>query len=236
MPRRARSSADNQVFHVLNRGNCRMNIFGKPGDYAAFIKILEEGRQRTGMRILAYCLMSNHWHLILWPRRAEDLSKFMQWISTTHVRRWREHRQKVGEGHLYQGRFKSFPVQDDHHLLTVMRYAEANPLRAKMVEKAEAWRWSSFGGGTAKDGTKVQLEPCPVDKPSDWGAVVNEPMDLPQLARVQLSVKRGQPYGAERWTQRIAKRLGLESTLQDPWRPKKKSNKARKNKRATRST
>ena len=89
--------------------------------------------------------------------RAEDLSKFMQWISTTHVRRWREHRQKVGEGHLYQGRFRSFPVQDDHHLLTVMRYAEANPLRAKMVEKAEAWPWSSFGGGTAGDGTKVQL-------------------------------------------------------------------------------
>jgi DNA-binding transcriptional regulator YiaG/REP element-mobilizing transposase RayT len=85
MPRRARSSADNQVFHVLNRGNCRMDIFGKRGDFAAFIKILEEGRQRTGMRILAYCLMSNHWHLVLWPRRAEDLSRFMQWISTTHA-------------------------------------------------------------------------------------------------------------------------------------------------------
>jgi putative transposase len=157
------------------------------------------------MRILAYCLMSNHWHLIFWPRRAEDLSKFMQWISTTHVRRWREHRQKVGEGHLYQGRFKSFPVQDDHHhLLAVMRYAEANPLRAKIVEKAEAWAWSSFGGGTAKDGT-----------------------------RVQLSLKRGRPYGTERWTEKTAKRLGLESTLHDPWRPKKK--KARKRKRTGRT-
>jgi len=221
MARRARSSAGGQVFHVLNRGNCRMDIFSKPGDYAAFIKILEEGRRRTDMRVLAYCLMSNHWHLVLWPRRAGDLSRFMQWISTTHVRRWREHRKKVGEGHLYQGRFKSFPVQDDHHLLTVMRYAEANPLRAKMVEKAEAWTWSSLGRGTARDGTRLELEPWPVDKPSDWLALVNEPLGLPQLEKLRLGVNRGQPYGAVQWTRKIAKRLGLESSLRNPWRPKK---------------
>jgi hypothetical protein len=85
-------------------------------------------------------------------------------------------------------------VQDDHHPLTVMRYAEANPLRAKMVEKAEAWPWSSFGGGTARDGTTVQLEPCPVDKPSDWAEVVNEAMDPLVLERVQLSLQRGRPF------------------------------------------
>jgi putative transposase len=115
----------------------------------------------------------------------------------------------------------------------VMRYAEANPLRAKMVEKAEAWPWSSFGRGTAKDGTRVQLEPCPADKPSDWAAVVNERIDPLVLERVQLSLKRGRPYGTERWTEKTAKRLGLESTLHDPWRPKKK--KARKGKRARRA-
>jgi putative transposase len=111
-----------------------------------------------------------------------------------------------------------------------MRYAEANPLRAKMVEKAQAWPWSSFGGGAAKDGTKVQLERCPVDKPSDWAAVVNEPIDPPVVARMHLSVTRGQPYGTERWTKKIARR----STLQDPWRPKKKGKKSKKVRKTTR--
>jgi putative transposase len=153
------------VFHVLNRGNCRLDIFEKPGDFRAFLKTLEQGRQRTGMRILAYCLMSNHWHLVLWPRRAKDLSVFMQWVSSTHVRRWREHRLSVGEGHLYQGRFKSFPVQTDSHLLTELRYVEANPLRAKLVTRAEAWRWSSLGSNEKKT---VQLTPWPTDRPEDW--------------------------------------------------------------------
>jgi putative transposase len=104
MPRRTRSvsSAADVIYHVMNRGNCRMDVVQKPGDFAAFVTILEEGRQRVRMRILAYCLMNNHWHIVLWPRKAGDLSKFVQWISSTHSRRWREHRANVGEGHLYQ--------------------------------------------------------------------------------------------------------------------------------------
>ena len=226
MPLKARSSADGVVFQVLNRGNCRMTIFHKPGDYAAFVKILEQGRRRTGMRILGYCLMRNHWHLVLWPRRAEDLSRFMQWISTTHVRRWREHRGKVGEGHLYQGRFKSFPVQNDHHLLTVMRYVEANPLRAKVVEEVEAWRWSSLGRGIGAIGTKPELEPWRVEGPSDWTATVNEPIDKAESAKVRLGADRGQPFGGDSRTGGIARRLALESTTRNPWRPKKSPNKA----------
>ena len=120
-----------------------MDVFRKPGDFAAFVTILEEGRQRVKMRILAYCLMNNHWHIVLWPREAGDLSKFVQWISSTHVRRWREHRENVGKGHLYQGRFKAFPVQSDAHLLDVLGYVEANPLRPGW------WRVRKTGGGRA---------------------------------------------------------------------------------------
>src|SRR5437762_1476266 len=134
MPRRPRSPSDGQIYHVLNRGNCRMNLFHKDSDFAAFLKILEEACLRFKMRLLAYCLMHNHWHLVLWPRRGVDLSRFVAWVSSTHVRRWREHRGNVGQGHLYQGRFKSFIVQNDGHLLSVLRYVEANPLRAGMVE------------------------------------------------------------------------------------------------------
>src|SRR5438046_8114769 len=142
MPRRPRKPADGQVYHVLNRGNCRTDLFHKDGDFLDFLKLLEEGRQQFKMRILGYCLMHNHWHLVLWPRRGPELSRFVAWISSTHVRRWREHRGSVGQGHLYQGRFKSFIVQSDEHLLTLLRYVEANPLRGGLVRFAQDWRWS----------------------------------------------------------------------------------------------
>ena len=112
MPRTARAAAGGVVYHVINRGNCRMRIFSKPADFSAFVGLLRQGCERVpGMRVLAYCLMNNHWHLVLWPTRDDDLARFVGWVSTTHVRRWRLHRRSVGEGHLYQGRFKSFPVQ-----------------------------------------------------------------------------------------------------------------------------
>src|SRR4051812_26631132 len=92
MARRARSAAGGVVYHVINRGNCRMRIFAKPGDFIAFIKLLQEACDRVpGMRVLAYCLMGNHWHLVLWPTQDTDLAKFVGWISNTHVRRWRQH-------------------------------------------------------------------------------------------------------------------------------------------------
>ena len=200
-----------------------MDIFAGEGDFAAFIKLLEEGRRRTGMRILGYCLMDNHWHLVLWPRRGPDLSRFMQWVGTTHVRRWREHRRNVGEGHLYQGRFKSFPVQTDSHLLTVLRYVEANPLRASMVKRAEAWRWSSLSRGVGADAVAVQLTEWPVPRPADWSKIVNAVVPKAELDRLHTCIQRGQPFGDARWVKRTAARLGLESALRNPWRPKKKT-------------
>jgi len=203
---------------VLNRGNCRLDIFEKPGDFSAFVKILEQGRQRTGMRILGYCLMSNHWHLVLWPKRTEDLSTFMQWISSTHVRRWREHRGKVGEGHLYQGRFKSFPIQADGHLLTVLRYVEANPLRAKLVKRAEAWPWSSLSSAGT---TPLMLTPWPLHRPQDWSDRVNGSANASEIEALRQCINRGRPWGQSSWIERTAVRLGLQSTLRNPWRPKK---------------
>jgi putative transposase len=173
------------------------------------------------MRILGYCLMDNHWHLVLWPRRGRDLSKFIGWVSTTHVRRWREHRGNVGEGHLYQGRFKSFLIQEDAHFLTVMRYVEGNALRAKLVRRAEAWPWSSLGAGVGSEQTKVRLAPWPVDKPRRWADCVNEAMEDKALDRLKVSVARNRPFGDEGWTARVARRYGLESSLRNPWRPEK---------------
>ena len=145
MPRAARIAPGDVIFHVLNRGNARSQIFEKNQDYNAFERIFVETARTTSVRILAYCIMPNHWHLVLWPMRDGELGRFVQRLTTTHVRRWHLNRHSVGNGHLYQGTYKSFPVQDDNHFLSVCRYVEQNPLRAKLVDRAEDWRWSSLG-------------------------------------------------------------------------------------------
>lgn len=124
MPRSARKAPGGVVFHALNRGVGRRTLFHKDQDYAAFERILERALSIVPVRLLAYCLMPNHWHLLLWPRRDGELAAFMQRLTTTHVRRWHRHRHTDGRGHLYQGTYKSFPVQEDAHFLTVARYVE----------------------------------------------------------------------------------------------------------------
>lgn len=120
-----------------------MNLFRKPADYAAFESLISEVHENAPVRILSYCLMPNHWHFVVWPERDGDLARFLQRLTLTHATRWQKHRRCAGYGHVYQGRFKSFPVQDDEHLLTVMRYVERNPLRAGLVARAEDWTWGS---------------------------------------------------------------------------------------------
>jgi putative transposase len=203
-----------------------MPIFEQPGDFAAFIKLLEQARQRSGMRILGYCLMNNHWHLVLWPKRAKDMSVFIGWLCTTHVRRWRQHRQNNGEGHVYQGRYKSFPVEEDRHFLVTMRYVEANPVRAGMVTRAQDWPWSSLTNTPGIDQTRVILTPWPVDRPRNWNALVNESLPEPMLERLKVSVAKGRPFGQDAWIAETAARLGLQATLRSPGRPKATSRQA----------
>jgi putative transposase len=155
MPRQARVAPGGLIYHVLNRGAGRQMLFEDDADYAAFLRAMDDVLRDDPIRVLGYCLMGNHWHLVLWPQRDGQLARFMQRLTITHVRRWTEHRHRVGWGSVYQGRFKSFPVQDDAHLTTVLRYVERNPLRAKLVPRAESWRWSSLGQLT-----------LPVDDPS----------------------------------------------------------------------
>ena len=146
MARPIRHFIGNQMHHMLNRGNGRAGLFEKPADYQAFQTILQESVRRFSMRPCCYCLMPNHWHPILWPRheRGEDASAFLQWMTMTHAQRWHAYRGTAGTGHLYQGRFKSFPVQSDGHMLKVFRYVEQNALRARLVETAQDWPYSSL--------------------------------------------------------------------------------------------
>ena len=111
MPRTSRAVPGNMVFHVLNRGVGRQRLFDKPADYIAFEEVLDETLGKVPMRICNYCIMPNHWHFVLWPEQDGDLAVSMQRLTVTHVTRWQKHRRTVGEGHIYQGRFKSFPIE-----------------------------------------------------------------------------------------------------------------------------
>jgi putative transposase len=225
MGRPLRAAQGGLVYHTLNRANGRLTIFEDDGDFAAFERILADAVTRYAMRLLAYCVMPNHFHLLLWPRGDGDLSRFMQWLTLTHTQRWHAHRHTAGSGHLYQGRFKSFPVQSDDHFLTVCRYVERNALRARLAPRAEDWRWGSLARGNTSDAAaEPTLSRWPIARPPDWTLRVNMPMTPAEEEAVQRSIRRGQPYGTERWRKRTASRLGLESTFRPRGRPSKKPN------------
>jgi putative transposase len=219
MPRTARSTEAGMIYHVLNRGNGRMRIFHKAGDYEAFEQVLAEGLQRYQVDLLTYCLMPNHWHLVARPKTDEALGRWMGWVGVTHVRRYHEHYHNRGGGHLYQGRFKSFPVAEDDYFLALCRYVEANAVRAKLVERAEEWQWSGLWR-RAHCSSDLPLSPWPLERSRNWIAWVNRRLNEEQLEGIRTSVNRGRPLGSEGWVQRTTKRLGLGFTLRGPGRPR----------------
>ena len=221
MPRTARSTPGGNVYHVLNRGVNRMTIFDDDDDYRAFVGILARCLDlHPGVRLLTCCLMPNHWHMLLRPRGDDDLSPFMQRLTLTHTRRWLEHRHCQGGGHLYQGRYKSFPIQRDDHFLIVARYVERNALRANLVRRAEDWPWSGLWiRRCGNDDQRRLLSPWPVSEPRHWLGLVNRPQTGPEVDAVRASVSRGRPFGGASWAKRTATNLGLEHTFRPRGRP-----------------
>jgi len=143
MPRSARCAPAGFAYHVLNRAVARLTLFEKAGDYRAFEGVMREAHARAPLPILSFCLMPNHWHFVVRPQHDEQVTDFFRWLTHTHTMRWHAHHDTFGTGHLYQGRFKSFPIEDDDHLYTVLRYVERNPRRANLVARASQWRWGS---------------------------------------------------------------------------------------------
>ncbi len=222
MPRISRVAPGGMVFHVLNRGVGRQALFRKPADYSVFEDCVEETLDKVPMRICSYCVMPNHWHLVLWPEHDGDLALFMQRLTVTHVTRWQKSRQRVGEGHVYQGRFKSFPVETNKYFYQLVKYVERHALRANLVPHAEDWQWSSLWrreAGTAEQ--KRLLSKWPLPRPRKWLSFVNEAETEAELESLRRSVQRGQPFGSVQWIEETARQLNLESTLRPRGRPRK---------------
>ncbi len=199
-----------------------MRLFSKDRDYEAFEEIVAKTLLSCPMRICAYFLMPNHWHFVLWPEREGDLAAFMQKLTITHVRNWQENRRCVGTGHVYQGRYKSFPVETDEYFYQVVRYVERNALRANLVDSADRWRWSSLWRrehGTSAD--RQLLGGWPLSRSRRWSEFVNEPQTEAEVKAIRQAINRGQPYGSESWVSKTAKKLGLESTMRRRGRPSK---------------
>lgn len=215
MPRRLRVSTGGYAYHVLNRAVGRGSLFKKDTDFRAFERVLAETHDRLPIRIVSYCLMSNHWHLVLWPEKDGQLSEFMRLLTVTHTQRWHAHHHTAGTGPLYQGRFKSFPIQQDDHFLMVSRYVERNALRAGLVKRAQDWQHGSLFARRLPEPPAWLLPSSewPVAPPRDWIARVNRPQSKKELEAIRTSVKRGRPYGEDRWQRATAKKLSLESTL-----------------------
>ena len=207
------------VLHAINRGVGRRKIFSTDRDYLAFEEMAEETFGLYPMRIMEECWLANHWHFVRWPEADGQLSAFLGRLTNTHTQRWQRAKQKVGSGHLYQGRFRSFPVATEVHFYTVMRYVERNALRANLCDAAELWRC----GGLWRRSNNVRsprLSDWPLPEPRNWRKQVNARKRKRSCLRLVVAHERGSPLGSEAWVQATPRALGLTSTLRPRGRSK----------------
>jgi putative transposase len=214
MPRIARALIDQGIYHVINRGNARQDVFHKEKDDESFVELLREARDRWPVKILAYCIMPNHFHMAPVPEQAEYLSPWMQWVMTSHVRKY--HRHYGSSGHVWQGRYKSFIIQD----VMVLRYIEGNPVRAGIVKSAKDSSWSSHRENAGITEKRLTGE-IPIVLPTDWTSYVDEPMTAYELERLRECARRQAPYGNDvcawptDWNQRYAAEEGRQEEKRD---------------------
>jgi putative transposase len=191
-----------------------LRLFKKPEDFAAFNRILIEAHQRHPIRILDWCLMPNHWHFVVYPRKDHEVTAFFKWLTHAHAMRAITHRRVMGMGPLYQGRFKSLPVEADEHLETLLRYVGRNPVRAKLVTKASQWQWS--GQWTRRHGDQAMMDllsPWPIEEPANWDRWLAIAPDREERATVREHIQRSRPFGAAGWTANVVRQLNLEWTM-----------------------
>ena len=187
-------------------------------DYLAFEEVLQQALHNRPMRLLAFCAMRTHWHLVVWPTQDGELPRFMHWLTCTHAQRWHASHGTSGTGAIYQGRYKAIPVKTDRHFITVCRYVERNALRAGLVERAEQWPWSSLWRRVNHLAHPMRTG-WPLDVGETWVDQVNAPQSPSEVDRIRTAIVRGVPLGDSKWRRRTARRLDLTDGLRNLGRP-----------------
>jgi putative transposase len=210
MHRRSAYATGSYVFHVINRAIENNKIFYGDSDYLEFLRLFHDAANRFLVRVLAYALMPNHWHLVLWPTTDAGLSACMQWLSFRHVQKWRARRGSRGRGALYQSRFKAIAVQNDEHFLRLCRYVERNPVRARLVSAADQWEWSS-ASSLCSAPARPHLSPWPVPKPPEWLELLNSHEPTEVVSEIREAIEKSIHYGDRFWQASTAHSLRWQS-------------------------
>ncbi len=210
MPRIARGLAGGEIYHIINRGNRRAEIFHNTKDYEKFIKLMAEAKKMIDVKLYGFVLMPNHFHFIIEPNRAEDLSKYMQWLLTSYVRYY--NKTYKTSGHLWQGRYKSFIVQRNNYFLTLLNYVEQNPQRAKLKQ----WKFIS-----SNSEINDIVDELPIELPENWEEIKKEVLNKKSKENIENSIQRQSPYGQDDWVNDTAKKYDIVSTINPRGRPKK---------------
>jgi len=194
MARRPRPNVSDAFFHVTNRSQRRATIFARPTDYRAFLTVLGEGMDYCPVRLLSYCILANHWHLVLGPTDSGSLSRLLQWVSATHAIRWNRVHKCVGTGGLYQGRFHARLIESGGELVSVCRYVERNALSANLVRRAQDWPWCSLTE-RLRPTARVHLVTSPFLASDAWVEHVNSV--LTPREEIARKMRRGADRDAE---------------------------------------
>jgi putative transposase len=194
----------------MNRAVEDLVLFREPTGYERFLNLLARAKRRYRIDLFAYCLMPNHWHLVVRAVFSGDLPKFMRWLTRVHAQRWRIDHDTVGRGAVYQGRYRAVPVSQDRHFLTVCRYVERNARRAGLAERSEAWPWSSASTLPIRNCQRPPLAVWPIPRPASWSELLNQPEPDTVLHGVRTAIRSSTPIGDEVWSESTAVALGLE--------------------------
>jgi putative transposase len=227
MPRLARIVLPGVPHHVTQRGNNRQDVFFVDDDRRVYLDLLRGQSERFGLKVVGYCLMANHVHLVATPLGEASLAKAIgrtDFLYTQYVNRL--HRRS---GHLWQNRFYSCAL-DQVHLWRALCYVEGNPVRAGLVRQAWGYPWSSataHTGGVDASGLLDPAEWAGLWAPGKWRTELRSPQDAQSVSRIRLSTHRGRPLGSDSFLSKLEHRLGRRLRPLPVGRPKKKTRKQR---------
>jgi putative transposase len=188
MPCHSRNLPAGSVVHVVNRGNDKKRLFVRARDFEDFLQLVLWAKGTCPVRIVAYCIMSNHWHFVFWVEVEWDVSAFLHRLTTTHSKRYRRATDTVGEGHVYQDRFKASTIFNERYYYNCLRYVEQNPLRANLVRGVKDWRWSSLAERLGHN--RGILDPDPLGLPMGWLELVERPLPQCDADEIRNALKR----------------------------------------------